>query len=152
VGASAAGAEQVMSSSSTFEDAKRIAIADRSDTLVFIVKSGTNLSAQLLGLLRTPDFLEPTAAARFENGWTRYLTDYAGAGGVFGALISPHMKTLGPILAMGEVDQLANLTRTLSLRAREITRRNFTPIMYEKEFESTVRAVSAELTMSEGNA
>ena len=135
-----------------WEDVKRLCIEDRSNTLIFIVTPGTNLCAQLLGLLRDQDMLELNAAARFESGWAMYLKQYAAGGGAFGALLCPQMKKLGPIVAMGGPYLLADLTRALILRARELSRGSLTPLFFERAFETIVKAVSAELQTSGGAA
>jgi hypothetical protein len=139
-------------SEASYSDVKRLCAADGSDTLIFIVTQGTPLCAQLLGLLRSPERFEPNAAARFESGWARYVREYARSGGMFGALLCPEMKKFGPIMAMGDTPQLANLIKALSLRARELTRGTLTPIFFERAFHGTVHAVTAELLVSEPGA
>jgi hypothetical protein len=133
------------------EEVKRLCADGRTDTLIFIVSRNTNLCAQLLGVLRSPDILETSGAARFELGWSLYEKQYAGAGGVFGALLCRGMKKNGPIMLMGEADQLAFIAKTLSLRARELTRGTLTPIYFERAFEATVHTVTAEISLQEGH-
>jgi hypothetical protein len=120
--------------------------------MIFIVAKDTNLCAAMLKLLREPGAMGTVARQRFEFGWQLYVKEYAAVGGAFGILIHPWMQKDPPIIATGFADLVEEITRRLSLRAREITRGKFTPILFDRAFEATVQAVTAQLTVTEGGA
>jgi hypothetical protein len=124
----------------------------RSDTAIFIVGHDTELCATMLGLLRAPGTLSPSAAALFENIWGIYKNYYARGGAAFGALVHSRMKARGPVTGMCGADQVAKMTEILSLKARSITRADLTPIFVDHIFETAAASAAAELSATKGSA
>ena len=103
-------------------------------------------------LLEQSDQMGPLARKQFKLGWQLYMEQYAAAGGVFGILIHAAMKTQPPIIATGDADQAAAVTRLLSARAHQINQgKGATPILFDRVFEKEVLGVVAELSATEGS-
>jgi hypothetical protein len=122
------------------------------DMAIFITRHDTALCAELLAVIRAPGWLSSNAATVFESGWRMYLARYAAAGGPIGILIHNKMRERGPVLAMGESTEVGRITELLTLKARTITRSEFTPLIVDAVFETTARNVAAELSATVGCA
>jgi hypothetical protein len=137
---------------STLNNSDVMRLCADSNTAIFIVTKGTILCDSLLRLLKEPDRMGDLARQRFDLGWQLYEERYAGAGGVFGILIHADLKNQPTIIAAGLATQAAEITKFLSVRARQIMRGEFTPIKYDLAFEEAVNIAVAGLSPSEGNA
>ncbi len=125
---------------------------ENADAAIFIVGHNTPRCAQMLRCVRSACTLHERAAASFEAGWSLYQDHYAKDGGAFGVLIHSRLRERGPVMAMGLASEVARVASVLSLKAREISRRDLTPLAVDDIFLATVRAVVAELSHTVGHA
>jgi hypothetical protein len=103
-------------------------------------------------VIRAPGRLSPAAIDVFESAWGMYLSRYATGGGPIGVLLHRGMRKRGPVIAMGESTEVSRITELLTLKARAISRSDLTPLIVDTVFETTARAVAAELSASLGSA